>query len=100
HWGGLGFRVPMMVVSAYARQAYPTKPGYISHTQYEFGSVLKFIENVFALGSLGTTDARATSIIDCVDFSQKPRRFIKIPADYSTEYFLSKPPSYLPVDTE
>ncbi|MGA8097702.1 MAG: alkaline phosphatase family protein, partial [Candidatus Cybelea sp.] len=60
HWGGLGFRVPMMVVSAYARQAYPTKPGYISHTQYEFGSILKFIEKVFALGSLGTTDARAT----------------------------------------
>ncbi|MFY9665062.1 MAG: alkaline phosphatase family protein [Candidatus Cybelea sp.] len=100
HWGGLGFRVPMMVVSAYARQAYPTKAGYISHTQYEFGSILKFIENVFVLGSLGTTDARATSIIDCFDFSQKARRFIKIPADYSREYFLSKPPSYLPVDTE
>ncbi|MGA9944592.1 MAG: alkaline phosphatase family protein [Candidatus Cybelea sp.] len=100
HWGGLGFRVPMMVVSPYARQAYPSKPGYISHTQYEFGSILKFIENVFALGSLGTTDARATSIIDCFDFSRKPRRFIKIPADRSREYFLSKPPSYLPVDTE
>jgi phospholipase C len=99
-WGGLGFRVPMMVVSAYARQAYPTKPGYISHTQYEFGSILKFIEKLYALGSLGTTDARATSIDDCFDFSQKPRRFIRIPADYSRDYFLSKPPSYLPVDTE
>jgi phospholipase C len=36
---GLGFRVPMLLISPYAR------PGYISHTQYEPASILKFVEN-------------------------------------------------------
>ena len=38
--GGLGFRVPMLVVSAYAKCG-GSKGGYISHTQYEFGSILQ-----------------------------------------------------------
>jgi phospholipase C len=100
HWGGLGFRVPMMVVSPYARETHPGKPGYISHTQYEFGSILKFIENIWQLGSLGTTDARATSIVNCFDFKQSPRPFSAIPSKYSKGYFLHQPPSYKPVDTE
>jgi phospholipase C len=99
-WGGLGFRVPMIVVSAYARETYPSQPGYISHTQYEFGSILKFIENVWGLGSLGTTDARATSIVDCFDFTQPPRQFTAIPSKYSKSYFLHQAPSNQPVDTE
>lgn len=60
---GLGYRVPMLVISSYA------KLGYVSHTQYEFGSILKFIEERFHLGSLGQTDARANSISDCFDFA-------------------------------
>ncbi|MBV9719464.1 MAG: hypothetical protein JOZ77_09090 [Candidatus Eremiobacteraeota bacterium] len=100
NWGGLGFRVPMMVISPYAREAYPSQPGYISHTQYEFGSILKFIENIWGLGSLGTTDVRATSIVDCFDFTQSPRPFTTIPSTYSKSYFLHRAPSYKPVDTE
>jgi phospholipase C len=99
-WGGLGFRVPMIVISPYAREAYPGEPGYVSHTQYEFGSILKFIENLWNLGTLGTTDARATSIEDCFDFTQPPRAFTAIPSKYSKSYFLHQAPSYLPVDTE
>ncbi len=99
-WGGLGFRVPMLVVSPYAREASPGQPGYISHTQYEFGSILKFIEDVWGLGRLGTTDKRARSIGDCFDFTQAPRKFSVIPAKYSRNYFLHQPPSYQPVDTE
>ena len=53
---GLGFRVPMLVVSPYA------KHGYVSHVEYEFGSILRFIEDNWNLGSLGATDERATSI--------------------------------------
>ena len=64
---GLGFRVPLIVISPYA------KKGYVSHTQYEYGSMLKFIEGTFGLGSLGTTDARANNITDAFDFTQKPR---------------------------
>ncbi len=55
---GLGFRVPMLVVSPYAKR------GYVSHRQYEFGSILKFMEENWNLGSLGATDQRANSIGD------------------------------------
>jgi len=91
---GLGLRVGCIIVSPYA------KPHYVSHTQYEFGSILKFIENVWGLQSLGTTDVRANSIIDCFDFTQAPRSFNVIPAKYGKNYFLQQKPSYLPVDTE
>ncbi len=99
-WGGLGFRVPMLVISPYAREAISGQPGYISHSQYEFGSILRFIENVWKLGRLGTTDRRARSIGDCFDFTQPPRKFSVIPAKYSKRYFLHQAPSYEPVDTE
>jgi phospholipase C len=91
---GLGIRVPMIVVSPYARA------GYVSHTQYEFGSILKFIEYTFDLGSLGTTDVRANSITDAFNFRQSPRKFLKIQAHYSREFFLREPPSNQPVDTQ
>jgi phospholipase C len=93
-YGNLGFRVPAIVVSPYAKQ------GYIAKTQYEFGSVLKYIENNWDLGRLGTTDERATSIIDCFDYSQKPRKFTRIAVKYPESYFLTRPPSYRPVDTD
>jgi phospholipase C len=99
-WGGLGFRVPMLVVSAYARKGPLSQGGYVSHTHYEFGSILKFVENVWQLGSLGTTDARAKSIGDAFDFAKKPRTFQQIPSKYSRAYFERQPPSYLPVDSE
>ncbi len=100
HWGGVGFRVPMLIVSAYARQTSPTKPGYVSHTDYEFGSILKFAEETFGLSSLGTTDARATSISDCFDFKQPARTFVPIASSLSRGYFLHQKPSWLPVDSE
>jgi phospholipase C len=63
---GLGFRVPMIVVSPYA------KHGYVSHTEYEFGSILKFIEQNWSLPYLGggATDQRANSIADAFDFKR------------------------------
>jgi phospholipase C len=65
----LGFRVGMIVISPYAR------PGYVSHTQYDFGSILKFMEDTFNLGSLGKTDATAPSMDDAFDFTQAPIPF-------------------------
>ena len=99
-WGGLGFRVPMLVVSAYARETTPGYPGYVSHTQYEFGSILHFVEDTWNLGTLGTTDRRAASIGDCFDFTQPPRAFTPIKSKYPLHYFLRRPPSGRPVDTE
>ncbi len=93
-YGGLGFRVPALIVSAYAKQ------GYISQTQYEFGSILKYIEKNWNLPSLGTSDQRANSIIDAFDYSQSPRQFVSIPSSLSKSYFLHKKPSFRPPDTD
>jgi phospholipase C len=63
---GLGPRVPLLVISPYARK------GYISPTQYEFSSVLKFIEERFGLPALSTRDANANDISDSFNFNQTP----------------------------
>ncbi len=63
---GLGPRVPLLVISPYARKAY------ISPTQYEFSSVLKFIEERFGLPALSARDADANDISDSFNFSQTP----------------------------
>jgi phospholipase C len=94
---GLGFRVPLLIVSPYAKKAY------VSHTQYEFGSILKFAETTFGLASLNTTDVRANNLSDSFDFSQKPRKFVPIPAQnpsHDRAYFMSLPPSHAAPDSE
>ena len=65
---GLGPRVPLLVISPYA------KPGYISHQQGEFSSFDKFIEEDFGLPSLGQRDALAqtSDLMDFFDFNQTP----------------------------
>ncbi len=94
-FGGLGFRVPMIVISPYA------KAGYVSHNQYEFGSIVRFVEDNWAMGRLGTTDARSPNFVpDFFDFSQKARAFDPIGAKYSKSYFLHQQPSDRPVDDE
>jgi phospholipase C len=96
---GLGERVPCIIISPYARE------NYVSHTQYEFGSVIKFAEQIFGLGrvgpaSFGYTDARANSLEDSFDFAQKPRRFVPIPAPKTRQFFLTRKGSNEPPDTE
>lgn len=91
---GLGFRVPMLLVSPYA------KPGYVSHTQYEFASILKFVEDNWDLGRIGVNDVRAASIGDCFNFKQKPRPFVALDAKYSRAFFERQRPSGAPVDSE
>jgi phospholipase C len=60
---GLGFRVPLIVASKYARRSY------VSHRQHEYASLLKFIEYNWKLPTLGTTDQRADALLDMFDFS-------------------------------
>jgi phospholipase C len=98
--GGAGFRVGMIVISPYVREGTGSEGGYISHTVYGFGSIIRFIENNWSLGRLGTTDKTTTSIGDMFDFTQTPRKFKTIPSTYTKEYFLHQKPSGLPVDTE
>ena len=73
---GLGFRVPLIVVSPYAKHAY------VSHANHEFGSILHFTERVYGLESLNTADSRSDDLADCFDFSHsvKPNRAVDAPA--------------------
>lgn len=71
-YDGLGIRVPLLIVSPYA------KKDYVSHTHYEFGSILKFAEDTFGLKSLAASDRRANSPTDAFDFGKPPRTFVPI----------------------
>jgi phospholipase C len=103
-YDGLGFRVPMLVISAYAKQ------GYVTHVPYEFGSILKFAEYNFGLPPVTPTnccygkkgsDRRANNpATDVFDFTASPRPFISIPSTLHADYFLHAPPDNRPVDTE
>ena len=46
-YDGLGLRLPMLIISPYAKQ------GYVSHVHYEHGSILKFVEDTFGLERSG-----------------------------------------------
>ncbi len=93
-WEGLAIRVPAIIISPYARKSV------VTHTQYESGSILKFMEEVNGLPSLGGTDQRANALDDSFDFSQKPRRFRTIPAKYPPPLFLKEHPSGVVPDAE
>jgi phospholipase C len=84
-----GFRVPLIVVSPYARAAY------ISHANHDFGSVLKFIEETYGLPSLGYGDAPADDFSDCFDFTQTPLKFQTIASPVTAAHFLNdhRPPT-------
>ncbi|MBV8344232.1 MAG: hypothetical protein JO190_04455 [Candidatus Eremiobacteraeota bacterium] len=69
-YDGLGFRVPLIMISPYAKQ------GYVTHVQYETSSVLRYLENNFGLAPLAASDARANDPAgDAFDYSQQPRKF-------------------------
>ncbi|HEY2473777.1 MAG TPA: alkaline phosphatase family protein [Candidatus Cybelea sp.] len=67
-----GFRLPLVILSPYARR------GYVSHHVHYTGSILHFIEYVYALGSLGKSDARSDRFDDCFDFRQKPLQYMPV----------------------
>jgi phospholipase C len=94
YFDGLGFRVPMLVISPY------TKAGYVSHTQYQFASILKFVEDNWSLGRIGGNDVDANSISDCFDFNQSPRSFEAIQSDLSRKFFEHERPNNIPIDPE
>jgi phospholipase C len=89
---GPGFRVPLIVISPYART------GYVSHVDHDFGSLLRFAEETLGLPSLGQDDARADDLSDCFDFSQQPRPFVFVHTRMNAADFLVQPRSLLPPD--
>ena len=78
----LGFRIPLIILSSYAKR------DYVSHVHYETASVLRFAEDLFGLPQLSRADGRANSpAADCFDFSRKPRPFVTISAPYPPNFF-------------
>ena len=80
----LGFRVPLIVISPFAKRAY------VSHVTHEFGSILHFIESNWQLGSLGYTDARADDLSDCFDFTQTIAPYAAVRSTYHATDFLTR----------
>ncbi len=81
-----GFRVPLVVVSAY------TAAGYINNERHDFGSILRFVEQNFGIpeGALTFADARAkNSLRGFFDLNQAPRSFHTIAAPKSASFFLN-----------
>ncbi len=64
---GLGIRVPMLVISPYAKQ------GVVDHHLGEFSSVLRFIEDNWGLSQLTARDRAATDMSYDFDFRQAQR---------------------------
>jgi phospholipase C len=62
----LGFRVPAVVVSPYAR------PAYVSQVERDHTSVLKLIERKWNLPPMTRRDAAADDLLDMVDFGAPP----------------------------
>ena len=69
---GLGMRVPLIIVSPYARN------GYVSHVQHEFGSIMRFTEETFGLAPLAASDERADDLLDSFDLSKSPKPFVQL----------------------
>ncbi len=61
-----GFRVPLIVVSPYAKQ------GYVSHNVYDHASIARFIETKFKIPALSGRDANADPLMDLFDFTDPP----------------------------
>jgi phospholipase C len=80
-----GFRVPLIVASAY------TPKGYINNRRHDFGSILRFIEHNFGIreGVLNFADARARNdLTGFFDLSKPPRPFQTISAPKNASFFL------------
>jgi len=107
-WGDgytYGFRVPLLVVSAY------TPPGYVNDTIHDFGSILYFIEHNFGLGFIGGSDnttygqyadyhARKTGWMSEFFKLGTARSFVSIPARFNAKYFIQAPRSMAGPDND
>lgn len=94
----VGLRVPLIVISPYAKAAY------ISHVNHDFGSILRFIEANFGVGQIdqtvGYADSQSDDLADCFDFSQVPLAFTPIPAPLDANYFLNDKSPPTPPDND
>jgi len=62
-----GLRVPMIVISPWV------KPSFVSHTSRDYTSILRLIEDTFAVKPLTLRDSNADDMMEFFDFSAGPR---------------------------
>jgi len=98
-WGSgyvYGFRVPLLVVSAY------TPAGYVDNDTHDFGSILRFAEANFGLGLVGPgyyADAYADDLAEFFSLIQ-PRTYKAIASKLAARYFIHKRLSGIPPDDD
>jgi phospholipase C len=101
-FGPLGFRVPLIVISPYARAK-------VNHDVHTFGSILHYIENNWNLGNLGQTDAHSDDLSDMFNYKQKPIPpiakwgtfdAVKFEKKYSPAYWRNAARDTRPIDTD
>ncbi|MFL5799673.1 MAG: phospholipase C [Actinomycetota bacterium] len=85
---GLGIRVPLLLISPYARK------GLVDHHHGEFSSVLRFIEDNWGLPQLTRRDREAGNLHEAFDFTQPPRPPDPLPerTDCAGNAFTKPPP--------
>jgi phospholipase C len=107
-WGDgytYGFRVPLLVVSAY------TPNGAVDNTIHDFGSLIYFIEHNFNLGFVGPGNNLYGNYADYQAYLRgdtmagfftlaQPKAFVPIPTMMQPNYFVDRPPSNAPVDDD
>ena len=89
---GPGFRVPLLIISPWA------KHGYVTHRMHTAAGFIKFIENNFNLGTLGTRDAGSDVFADCFDYSQKVAAFAPLATKVTTDQLIHEDDSGPPDD--
>ena len=86
-----GVRVPMLIVSPYARA------GYTDSSQTTFAGLLAFTEETFGLSSLGGSDSGAYGFANSFDYSQTPLRGVAMTRELvplaSARWIREHPPS-------
>jgi len=95
---GFAYTPAGIVVPPYAKAVY------VSPVNHDFGSILKFIETVFNLPTVGPgggyADSRADDLSDCFDFNQSPLPFTTIQAPLDAQHFLNDKSPPTPPDND
>jgi phospholipase C len=89
---GVGIRVPMVIVSPYAR------PGFTDSNIATFSSMLAFVEHTFSLPALGSADASAYDYSSVFNFGQVPLKGVKLsqyPISAAEQRYLAAHPADL-----
>jgi len=84
-----GFRVPLIVVSPYA------KPAHISHVTHDFGSILKFVEEDIQFAIVGLCGCPRRRSLRLFQFRAEANSIRVIEAPIKAEHFLNdtRPPT-------